>query len=84
MKSKYKLGQEVTVLHRLVRERQGVKISWKVNMYPKPLKGILVGVRILNDGYMEGNYGEQYYVPVKPKKALLVAINLKQTILMFA
>lgn len=81
---KYKLGQEIKVLHRLVRERQGRNYSWKVEMYPEPKKGIVVGIRVLNDGSMEGVDDERWYAPSVSKKAVLVALNLKQTILMLA
>jgi hypothetical protein len=78
---KYELGEEITVLHKLVREKQGNKYWWKIQMLPKVTDGIVVGIRTLTDG--ENNkFG--IYEHREHKRAVLVAINLKQTILMFA
>lgn len=77
----YKLGEEITVLHKLVREKQGNKYWWKIQMLPKVATGIVVGVRTLTNGE-KNKFG--IYVHQQHKRAVLVAINLKQTILIFA
>ena len=78
---KYELGQEIAVLHKLVREKQGNKYWWTIKVLPKYTTGIVVGIRTLKNGERSavGDFIHQQH-----KRAVLVAINLKQTILMFA
>lgn len=75
----FKLGQKITVNHKLVRERQGRHFSWKIQMFPSPIEVTVVGVRVLNNGKMENDSGERYYLPTTSKRAIMVAANLKST-----
>ena len=85
---KLKLGDKVVARYKLVRENKGNQRGWKVQMLPKPIEVMIVGVRVLSNGYID----KHYYVPSvtieytsrETKKAYLVAPNLKQTFYIFA
>ena len=82
---KLKLGDKVVARYKLVRENKGNQRGWKVQMLPKPIEVMIVGVRVLSNGDMRyEEEGFPVYTVRETKKAYLVAPNLKQTFYIFA
>jgi hypothetical protein len=76
---KYKLGEKITILHKLKRQRTGRRFNWTVVMLPEPKQVTVVGVRVLWDGELDLNEEAWYFVGTRSKRAVLVAENLKST-----
>jgi hypothetical protein len=70
----YKLGEKITVLHRLERQKVDKHYNWTVRMFDGPRVATVVGVRTLADGYMD-KFGR--FTGTRHKRALLVAENLR-------
>jgi hypothetical protein len=77
MRVKVKLGEVITVNHRLVRERQNKHCTWKIQILPKPIKVTVVGVRVLWNGEMDIQEEGAQFIGTQAKRAVLVAPNLK-------
>jgi len=80
----YELGQKITVLHKLVREKQDKFRTWKIKMLSEPKEVTVVGIRtIINGNVLYKENGKTQFVRKEHKRALLVAENLKSTFLVY-
>lgn len=79
----YKLGQSIRFKKRLKRVQEGNRRFYKTEeVSPKLIKGIVVGVRMLNEGYITKeasflNREELVYHATNSIRAFLIAYNLK-------
>jgi hypothetical protein len=74
---KYKLGEKITILYRLKRQRTGRYLNWTIQMYSQPRTVTVIGVRVLWDGEMDLGEDGVYFVGTRAKRALLVAEDLR-------
>jgi len=77
MQRKYKLGEQITALHRLKRQRTGRKFNWTVVMFPEPRTATVIGVRTLWNGELIGFDEDTVFCASSSKRAVLVAEDLR-------